>query len=213
MHHNFANCAVQVCVWSCQMLAKLRSSVRSLFSEIMGRWWRVWYISNNIHCFFFPQRELFCALIAQVFSIDLLTIKDLHTYRGWCWKMYGWFSKVTTTQQVSGIKCSVYCLPVLHLGKKKNNLLLINTGHLAVCLSRLLSQPALIDPTLLCIWCFLGWKTWWVFHVRTVWYSRYRSCLCVFLRLFPPALPEILPPDYRLARMTAAAFHTNAVNT
>lgn len=29
----------------------------------------------------------------------------------------------------------------------------------------------------------------------------------------PPALPEILPPDYRLARMTAAAFHTNAVNT
>lgn len=31
----------------------------------------------------------------------------------------------------------------------------------------------------------------------------------------PPtrARPEILPPDYRLARMTEAAFHTNAVNT
>lgn len=29
----------------------------------------------------------------------------------------------------------------------------------------------------------------------------------------PPTRPEILPPDYRLARMTEAAFHTNAVNT
>lgn len=29
----------------------------------------------------------------------------------------------------------------------------------------------------------------------------------------PRAGPEILPPDYRLARMTEAAFHTNAVNT
>lgn len=30
---------------------------------------------------------------------------------------------------------------------------------------------------------------------------------------FPLARPEILPPDYRLARMTEVAFHTNAVNT
>lgn len=29
----------------------------------------------------------------------------------------------------------------------------------------------------------------------------------------PRAWPEILPPDYRLARMTEVAFHTNAVNT
>lgn len=30
---------------------------------------------------------------------------------------------------------------------------------------------------------------------------------------FLHARPEILPPDYSLARMTEAAFHTNAVNT
>lgn len=81
-------------------------------------------------------------------------------------KKCDWFCKVTTTQQVSGIKCAVYCLPVLPLGKKKNNPLLINRGHLVVCLfTRQLAQPVLTDVALSCIWCSLGWGRQWVFQV------------------------------------------------
>lgn len=83
----------------------------------------------------------------------------IYTHIGDCAeKLCGWLFKVTTTQQVSGIKCCVYCLPVLPPGKKKNNLLLINTGHLVVPLApSQLAQTILSDPTLPSIWCFLGY--------------------------------------------------------
>lgn len=87
--------------------------------------------SINIHLVLFFY--FFFVFISHISSID-------HSNRSLCLKICGWFIKVTTTQQVSEIKCSVYGVPVLRLSKNINNLLLINTGHL-VCLSRPLSQP------------------------------------------------------------------------
>lgn len=138
----------------------------------------VWIFSNNIYCL----SRLFS------FTTDLLTIQDLcmHTPIGGmlgC-KMCGRFCKAKKTTRVSAIKCAVYCSPVLPLGKKKkNSLLLINTGHLVVRLpTRQLSHPVLTDPTLLCIWCFLGMEEAMSFpRVR---YGRYSSGPCVLFRLF-----------------------------
>ncbi len=130
----------------------------------------VWNSSNNIHCLCHKERSL-CLYLSHSLQTSEQSRLYTHSYRGRCWKkMRGWFCKVTTTQQVSGIKCSVYRLPVLPLGKKKNNLLLINTGHLVACLAtRQLAQPFLTDLTLLCIWCFLGWRMSFSCTRRMVW--------------------------------------------
>lgn len=84
-----------------------------------------------------------------------------------------WYWEKQLNKSHSGIKYSVYCSPALPLGKKKNNPLLINTGHLVVCLSiRQLPQPVLTDVTLPCIWCSLVWRTRRVSQVCSVWYME-----------------------------------------
>lgn len=110
--------------------------------------------------------------LSFILTTGRLTSRDLHahSHRRWCRKMRGLFCK-SDKYTCQGSNAPVYCLPVLPLGKKKNNLLLINKGHWRVC--RATWQLAL--P--------LNWQTLFAFkvswdgrHGKLLTYGTYGGC-------------------------------------
>lgn len=96
-----------------------------------------------------------------------------HIWDGAKKNMWGWFHKVTTTQQVSGIKCCVYCFPCVasgHQGKTTLSSLTWATRWCASCLpDTCLSR---------------SWQIWhfFAFDVFSGWRTRRGFFMCGFMR-------------------------------
>lgn len=108
--------------------------------------------------------------LSFILTTGRLTSRDLHahSHRRWCRKMRGLFCK-SDKYTCQGSNAPVYCLPVLPLGKKKNNLLLINKGHWRVCRATWqLALPLLTDT--FCVQGFMGRETWQAFNVWYIWW-------------------------------------------
>ena len=185
--YNFTNCVVQVCVWRYVRYLLNGRVVEALYS-----------LKSRVDEIPFKCLDLFQQHLLFVLSF-LIHHGSPHN-PGYIYarsygvggvlgcKMCGRFckaKKLRSEYQRSNAQFTarLCCLWVRRRRKKKNSLLLINTGHLVVRLpTRQLSHPVLTDPTLLCIWCFLGMEE--AMSFPRVGYGRYSGGPCVLFRLF-----------------------------
>lgn len=181
--YNFTNSVVQVCVWRYVRYSLNGGAVEDLYL-LKSRGDEIPFKCLDL----FQQHLLFVpSFLIHHGSPNNPGFIYAHSYRGGCWaaKCAADSAKQKKIHNESQGSNALFTarLCCLWVRRKKNSLLLINTGHLVVRLpTRQLSHPVLTDPTLLCIWCFLGMEEAMSFpRVR---YGRCSSGPCVLFRLF-----------------------------